>query len=129
MLRKLLTEINHFLDVSTKLLNHMYGMDEEEDGEEKKESPEKKKAIPFEEKYLHKYKQLTTTSNTPSKTSFIIESTPIGNVVMKYDTDKESFVYYSDHIVPFRLLETVAMKYVCVFNCKQIKFLLRIILL
>ena len=121
MLKKILTEITHFLATSTKLLNHMYGMDEDEDDEDEEvEQPEEKKAIPFDEKYLYKYKQLTATSNTPCKTSFVIESTPIGNVIMTYDAEKESFVYYSDHIVPFRLLEMVAMKYVCMFNCKQI---------
>ena len=123
--KRALCEIGHFLESSTKLLHHMYGMDEDEDQEDQEEKDqegkgEKKKVIPYDEKYLQKYKQLTSTLKKPSKTSFIIESTPIGNVVMKYDTDKESFVYYSDHIVPFRLLEIVAMKYVCVFDCKQI---------
>ena len=116
MLQYLSTELNHFLSASTKLLNHMYGMDDDDD----EEPQEKKKPIPFEEKYLHKYNQLTTSTNTPSKTSFVIESTPIGNVIMTYDAVKESFLYYSDHIVPFRLLEEVAMKYVCMFDCKQI---------
>ena len=113
--------IRPVLESSTKLLHQMYGMDDQENDQEKEEDQDhKKKAIPYEEKYLQKYKQLTSTLKIPSKSSFIIENTPIGNVVMKYDTDKESFVYYSDHIVPFRLLEIVAMKYVCIFDCKQI---------
>jgi hypothetical protein len=114
--------IGDFFESTVKALNHMNGMDEDEGEQDELEQPQemKKAIIPFEDKYLHKYKQLTSTTNAPSKTSFVIESTPIGNVVMKYDVEKESFLYYSDHIVPFRLLEVVAMKYVCMFDCKQV---------
>jgi hypothetical protein len=117
MLRNVLTNVQNFFASSTKLLNHMYGIEEEEEDQEKQEP---KKAVAYEDKYLEKYKRLISRSNVPSKTSFVIESTSIGNVIMKYDSEKESFVYYSDHIVPFRLLEMVAMKYVCAFDCKQV---------
>jgi hypothetical protein len=119
------TEIGRFLESSTKLLNHMYGLDDDDDinididiGDANLEK--KNPTVSFENKYLARYKQLTATTNVPSNTSFVIEMSPIGNVVMMYDVSKESFVYYSDHIVPFRLLETIAMKYVCFFDCKQI---------
>lgn len=118
--RRILNELYLILRASSRALIIMYGMDDDEwDTDEPVAVEPKKKAVPYEEKYLERYKQLTSTTS-PSKTSFIIENTPIGNVVMKYDEGKESFLYYSDHIVPFRYLETVAMKYVCVFKCKQI---------
>ena len=47
---------------------------------------------------------------------FVMEMTPVGNVIMQYDGKKESFVYYSDNIVPFRFLETVSRKYMTTFN-------------
>ena len=123
MLRQFAREFQDFLVSSNKLLHQMYGMDEDEDENVvvKKEQV-KKKAPLYEDKYLERYKQLpsTSTSIAPNKNSFVIENTPIGNVVMMYDASKESFVYYSDHIVPFRYLETVSMRYVCVFNCKQV---------
>ena len=54
------------------------------------------------------------------KNCLIIEKTPLGNVLMFYNNVKESFEYYSDNIIPYRFLETVARKYVINYNCLQI---------
>jgi hypothetical protein len=54
------------------------------------------------------------------KNSILIEKTPLGNVIMFYDKNKESFSYYSDNTIPYRFLETVARKYVVTFGCKNI---------
>ena len=54
------------------------------------------------------------------KTKFIIENTPLGNVNMCYNHEKESFEYYSDKTMPYRYLEPVARKYVCIFLCKDL---------
>ena len=51
---------------------------------------------------------------------FVIENTPLGNVLMIYDTKKSSFRYYSDNTIPYRYLETVARKYVKQFSCRPI---------
>lgn len=51
---------------------------------------------------------------------YIIENTPLGNVLMIYDTKKTSFRYYSDNTIPYRYLETVARKYVKQFDCRPI---------
>jgi hypothetical protein len=51
---------------------------------------------------------------------FIIENTPLGNVLMIYDTKKTSFRYYSDNTIPYRYLETVARKYVKQFDCRPV---------
>jgi hypothetical protein len=51
---------------------------------------------------------------------FVIENTPLGNVLMIYDTNKISFRYYSDNTIPYRYLETVARKYVKQFGCRPI---------
>jgi len=51
---------------------------------------------------------------------YIIETTPQGNVLMMYKSDRESFVYYCDHVIPYRYLEVVARKYVKMFNCCMI---------
>jgi len=48
------------------------------------------------------------------KTKFVIEMTPIGNVLLYYNFDKLSFEYYSDNTIPYRYLEVVARKYVLV---------------
>lgn len=52
--------------------------------------------------------------------SYIMESTPLGNVLMKYDKVKESFTYYSDNSIPYRYLEVVARKFVKQFNFRPI---------
>jgi hypothetical protein len=54
------------------------------------------------------------------KNSYIIEKTPLGNVLMIYDKERESFKYYADLTIPYRYLEPVARKYVKFFNCRPI---------
>lgn len=54
------------------------------------------------------------------KSCYVIEKTPIGNVLMIYDKECESFKYYADSTIPYRYLETVARKYVKFFNCRPI---------
>jgi hypothetical protein len=48
------------------------------------------------------------------KNNFVVEMTPIGNVLLYYNHDKLSFEYYSDNTIPYRYLEVVARKYTLV---------------
>ena len=48
---------------------------------------------------------------------FVIETTPIGNVLMNYNSKKETFDYFSDMSIPYRYLLVVCRKYVMQFNC------------
>jgi hypothetical protein len=52
--------------------------------------------------------------------SYVMEFTPLGNVLMKYNKNKESFSFYSDNTIPYRYLEVVGRKYVKQFNCRPI---------
>jgi hypothetical protein len=54
------------------------------------------------------------------KKRYIIEHTPIGNVLMFYNHDKLAFEYYSDLTIPYRYLETVARKYVLTYNYRPL---------
>jgi len=54
------------------------------------------------------------------KNSFIMEKTPLGNVLMLYNNKRGSFEYYSDNTIPYRYLETVSRKYVKTFGCRPI---------
>ena len=54
------------------------------------------------------------------KNTFVMEKTPLGNVMMSYNNSKNSFEYYSDNTIPYRYLETVARKYVIFFDCKML---------
>ena len=50
----------------------------------------------------------------------IMENTPLGNVIMMYDNNRETFNFYSDNMIPYRFLETVARKYVITYNCRPL---------
>ncbi len=54
------------------------------------------------------------------KNSFIMEKTPLGNVLMLYNNKRGSFEFYSDNTIPYRYLETVSRKYVKTFGCRPI---------
>jgi len=54
------------------------------------------------------------------KKRYIIEHTPIGNVLMFYNHDKLAFEYYSDLTIPYRYLETVARKYVTTYKYRPL---------
>jgi hypothetical protein len=51
---------------------------------------------------------------------YVIEKTPLGNVLMIYNNNRSTFSYYSDSTIPYRYLEVVARKYVKTFSCRPI---------
>ena len=54
------------------------------------------------------------------KRSVLIDCTPRGNVFMFYDVYKQSFSYFCDQaVMPYELLNAVAMKYVMTFRCRN----------
>lgn len=81
---------------------------------------------PYENKYYDKYEQLESEDLSEDyvkglKNSIIYEYTPKGSVLMYYDFDKSSFIYYSQtKYIPYLFLETVARKYVITNKCKSI---------
>ena len=60
-------------------------------------------------------KKLETLTNC-----FVMEKTPLGNVLMYFNSTRCTFSYYSDSVIPYRYLEVVARKYVKTFHCKPI---------
>lgn len=54
------------------------------------------------------------------KNCYVMESTPLGNVLMIYDAERGTFRYYSDNTIPYRYLEPVGRKYVKLYNCRPI---------
>ena len=67
------------------------------------------------------YQVLTESNNDLERswrTRVLMETTPIGNIVMFYDIFKHGFSYYSDQpIVSYDMLNSIAMKYVVRFSC------------
>ena len=54
------------------------------------------------------------------KNNYVIEHTPLGNVLMFYNHDKLAFEYYSDLTIPYRYLETVTRKYALTYNYRPL---------
>jgi hypothetical protein len=52
--------------------------------------------------------------------NYIIEYSPLGNVVMRYNELKGSFEYFSNNTIPYRYLEAIGRKYVITFKCKPL---------
>ena len=98
---------------------------DEEPEEEIEEKTIAKVEVPYEERYMDKYNALPVVELDKEKLEslkncIIMEKTPLGNVIMCYDADREAFKYYTDNTIPYRMLETVGRKYVCTYHCKSI---------
>ena len=101
----LLEEYNSLIDQLNKLLNINL---EEQKNEFMVEAKEEARKYIINEK-LNKLKDC-----------FIMEKTPLGNVLMFYNHKREAFEFYSDNTIPYRYLEPVGRKYVKTFNCRPI---------
>jgi hypothetical protein len=119
-----LLELNEIINVAGDVMLIEYGIETEPEPETEPVIETPKKVERYEDKYLTKFNALTKSEAEIETDSinkrFVMDMTPVGNVIMQYNTDKGSFVYYSDNIIPFRYLETVSRKYVCLFNCKEL---------
>jgi len=81
--------------------------------------------VKYEDKYKGRYdklehRDLSTEEVEKLKNSILLETTPLGNVLLFYDHSRETFTYYSDNTIPYRFLETVSRKYVIQNNCKSL---------
>lgn len=115
-----------FLNLNNKLLEYS-GLTKEPEptlSETITETPAIK-TISYENKYLEIFENMEDSDLTQEEierlsNNYIMEYTPVGNVIMQYNHKKESFLYYSDNNIPFRYLEPIGRKYVIVFKCKQL---------
>lgn len=80
--------------------------------------------VPYENKYpIDTIDNNIDTEFIPNKTNFIAENTPNGTVFMRYDKDNEGFDYWcNDSQIEYKYLETVARKFIKIFNCKHLYF-------
>ena len=78
------------------------------------------KEIPYEWKIpLDTPKDMLEEKEENINNGVVEEETPDGNVILKYDDYKESFIYYGPKNVQYKYLETVAKKYAILFDCKD----------
>tara|TARA_A100001015_G_C14857872_1_gene659097 strand:+ start:103 stop:558 length:456 start_codon:yes stop_codon:yes gene_type:complete len=51
----------------------------------------------------------------------LFENTPDGQVIIKYNGDREGFEYWSDKkMISYKYLDAVSRRYVTTFNCKKL---------
>ena len=90
------------------------------------ETENETKNIPYENEMFEEYDNLESRVLTEEyvkdlSLNTIMETTPRGDVLTYYDSELDSFVYYSKtKEIPYKYLETVARKYVIKYDCKQI---------
>lgn len=73
-------------------------------------------------KYEEKYplEEAVGDNTIINENSFVMDCTPNGSVIMRYDEKLEGFVYWSDKSIPYKFLQTVARKYVTMNCCRDI---------
>jgi hypothetical protein len=84
---------------------------------------EQQKLDAFENRFLREYDELADDPDAPvpAAHAHVRETTPQGDVIMRYDADRAMFCYYCDkRSVQFKYLEPVARKYVVEHGCKRL---------
>ena len=82
--------------------------------------------IPYENRYFKEYddleeKEMTEDFVKDLTLNVIREETPKGEVLMYYSHEYESFVYYAKtKEIPYKYLETLARRYVIIYDCKKL---------
>ena len=110
-----------FVIFSGKIYAYVFGLELEYDDEPRlKKVIVPKIQVKYEDKYRDQLLRFDKSDTKSLDNSFICEYTPIGNVIMKYNNDRELFEYYSDVNIPYRYLETVCRKYVVTFKCPHL---------
>lgn len=114
--------------IQNKLIERDFSFVSDSDSESDSDShvENETKNIPYENEIFEEYdnledRELTEDYVKDLSLNTITETTPRGDVLMYYDSDLESFIYYSKtKEIPYKYLETVARKYVINYDCKKI---------
>jgi hypothetical protein len=110
--------------LGTQIFYFFFRRPDEADNIENEEKVDKSVVKMYDDKYDDKYETLEAIPLEESdidmlSNKFVMESTPVGNVVMYFDYDKRAFQYYSDFSVPYKYLECVSKKY-CIVNKNKV---------
>lgn len=69
--------------------------------------------------YRYPIEEATDESTEINPRSYVMESTPVGTVLMRYDPTTEAFEYWGKRGIAYKYLETVARKYVTLYQCSR----------
>jgi hypothetical protein len=72
------------------------------------------------EKEREKEEEREKEKRIPLSTTFTMEKTPIGNVVLCYNAKEERFEYYSDATIPYSYLDVVCKRFVIQNKCTHL---------
>ena len=108
---------------------HSIYCNDDYDEQEEDDTEVIKPVIKYEDKYKDKFEKLEYIITDEIrlenlKNSFIMEMTPHGNVIMYWNQKNGVFSYYSDGTMPYRFLEVVARKYVIMYKCKDLYYVM-----
>ena len=115
-----------FMELWAIILNWLYCLFFSSQNIADADKANKAAANKYEYKYIKKFDILKNNAilslNEKSLDySYIMDNTPCGNIVMKFDREQEVFTYYSDKKdVPYKYLETVARKFVINNDCLEL---------
>lgn len=98
---------------------------QEESHQEVRVSPEPPKVVAYQDKYMEAFLSMEKNEISDERKKqlvhcFVLDHTPVGNVMLRYKADNDAFVYYADHIIPYRFLEAVARKYAITYHCRAL---------
>ena len=98
--------------------------DDEDDEEDELNDDTKYEKDKYEDKYKIN-KELVDEDLSQEKLEglcncFILDHTPNGNVLILYNHNTTSFIYYSDASIPYKYLNALARKYVNTYRCKKL---------
>ena len=86
----------------------------------------KQQIIEYEQSYYTEFAELEEKDHTKDflnnlKNYWTIEDTPVGEIIMTYNSDSESFIYYSERRnVTYRVLDAVARRFAIDNDCKSV---------
>ena len=104
----------------------VWNRDDCEDSGDSEDAEVEVPEIPYENRYFTEYddleeKDLTDEFVKDLALNVIREETPKGEVLMYYSHEMESFIYYSKtKEIPYKYLETLARRYVIIYDCKKL---------
>ena len=77
--------------------------------------------MPYENRYpFITDERITDNSGCDLFNTLIMDHTPQGNVLMRYNNDEKTFDYWADDNTQYRYLEALARKYVQSFRCEHL---------
>ena len=76
--------------------------------------------VPYEKQYPISKAENGRQKGQTFKGAIVLSHTPKGLVYMRYCEKDEGFEYWSDKVIDYKYLETVARKYVTTFSCKDL---------